>query len=57
MAPWTSDRVTNTYNGGRIRSGLVLQQPSGPRTSLTVNLGTSGDARLARAKFGRDQKT
>src|SRR5207247_736932 len=27
--PWANDTVTNTYNNARLRSGLVLQQPTG----------------------------
>ena len=31
--PWASDTVTNTYNNARLRSGLVLQQPTGTWTN------------------------
>src|SRR5438445_11025506 len=31
--PWASDTVTNVYNTGRMRSGLVLQQPTGMWTN------------------------
>src|ERR1044071_706424 len=31
--PWTSDTLTNTYNGARLKSGSVLQQPSGTWTN------------------------
>jgi len=26
--PWSNDTVTNRYNGARLKSGLVLQQPT-----------------------------
>ncbi len=31
--PWANDTVTNTYNNARLRSGLVLQQPTGTWTN------------------------
>jgi YD repeat-containing protein len=49
--PWTNDTVTNTYNNARMRSGLVLQQPTGTWTNgfgydaahrLTTETSTAG---------------
>src|SRR6266498_2692134 len=31
--PWASDTVTNLYNGAGMKSGLVLQQPTGTWTN------------------------
>lgn len=31
--PWASDTVTNLYNNGRLRSGLILVQPTGTWTN------------------------